>query len=100
MHTGIDIAAPKNARVAAAGSGVVVFSGPRGTLGHTVMVRHGGSSYTVYGHLARRAVMKGHRVRRGDTLGYVGSSGVSAGPHLHFEVRKGGRSLDPMRFLR
>jgi murein DD-endopeptidase MepM/ murein hydrolase activator NlpD len=98
-HVGLDIAAPAGVRVGAAAGGTVTFAGWRGGYGRLVIVDHGGGLTTRYAHLAGIEVATGTRVRAGATLGTVGSSGVSTGPHLHFEVRRQGVPVDPRPLL-
>lgn len=93
-HTGTDFAAGHGALVGAAAGGVVVSAGWRGGYGKAVLVDHGGET-TVYAHLSAMTVVKGQRVRRGDPVGRVGSTGQSTGAHLHFEVRVDGEPVDP-----
>lgn len=99
MHAGLDISAHRGAQVRSAGSGVVVFAGYRSGYGNTVVVDHGDAMKTLYAHMARVATRKGRRVREGDLLGHVGSTGRSTGPHLHFEVRFRGEAVNPMCYL-
>lgn len=99
MHSGLDISAASGTRVRSAGAGLVVFSGYRSGYGKTVVVDHGDGMKTLYGHMSRLAISKGRRVREGDVVGYVGSTGRSTGPHLHFEVRFRGEPVDPMCYL-
>jgi hypothetical protein len=97
MHRGIDLAASVGTPVRAAGDGVVISVGPRGTYGHYVRIRHDDSYETAYAHLSRYAgrLARGARVRQGEVIGYVGSSGRSTGPHLHYEILLGGTQVDP-----
>ena len=81
-------------------AGVVVFADWRGGYGRLIIVRHEGGIRTWYGHLSKIAVTPGQRVRAGQYLGNVGSTGLSTGPHLHFEVRdRYGKALNPRKFL-
>jgi murein DD-endopeptidase MepM/ murein hydrolase activator NlpD len=98
-HVGLDIAAPSGARVGAAAGGTVTFAGWRGAYGRLVIVDHGGGLTTRYAHLAGIEVRAGAQVATGAPLGTVGSSGVSTGPHLHFEVRRQGIPVDPRPLL-
>jgi murein DD-endopeptidase MepM/ murein hydrolase activator NlpD len=99
LHAGLDIAAPAGTRVSAAAAGTVTFAGWRGAYGRLVVVDHGDGVTTRYAHLAGIAVRAGDRVGAGAPIGTVGSSGVSTGPHLHFEVRHGGTAVDPRPLL-
>jgi len=98
-HDGVDISAPYGSVVVATGRGLVVFSGYEKYLGHTVRVDHGDGYTSVYAHLSKRLVEVGDTVNRGDELGRTGSSGRSSGPHLHYEIRLNGKSIDPEQFL-
>lgn len=97
-HTGTDFGAAHGTLVGAAGDGTVVSAGWRGGYGKTVLVDHG-SQTTLYAHLSDTTVVAGQRVRRGDPLGRVGSTGQSTGAHLHFEVRVDGVPVDPLTRL-
>ncbi len=87
FHSGLDIAAHKGAPVRATANGTVSFAGCRGNLGKAVFVNHGFGIKTRYGHLSKLRVKEGQKVKRGDVIGEVGSTGRSTGPHLHYEVR-------------
>ena len=100
VNDGIKISAPLGADVAAAGDGMVVYSGNEiGVLGGLVMVDHGGGWITAYGHLGTLAVKRGAKVKRGQTLGSVGETGLATSPQLHFEMRKDRKPVDPMTKL-
>ncbi len=99
FHTGVDIAAPAGAFIYPMASGTVVFSGWRGGYGRTVIVRHADGVESLYAHNARNLVRAGDLVDAQTPLGTVGDSGRSSGPHLHFEVRRDGRAVNPMRYL-
>ena len=99
LHTGLDIAAPTGRPITAAADGTVLVAGNRGGLGLAVDIAHGGGLVTRYAHQSRLAVRAGQRVTRGQVIGYVGSTGMSTGPHLHFEVRVGGAPQDPLPWL-
>ncbi len=95
MHTGTDIAAPSGTPIRAAASGLVVLAGWYGAYGNTVVLDHGGGMITFYGHASRLAVHTGQSVSRGQVVSYVGSTGLSTGPHVHFEVQRNGRPVSP-----
>lgn len=99
FHRGIDIGTGPDQPVLASADGVVVQAGPKGDLGRVVLLSHGFGYATRYGHLSRIVVRPGQRVRQGELLGYVGTSGRSTGYHLHYEVRRDGRPLDPLGYL-
>lgn len=98
-HPGIDIAAKENTPIIASAAGVVVTSGWDDTYGNIVVIDHGFGIYTLYGHNSRNLVKVGDRVARGQTIAFVGSSGKSSAPHLHFEVRKHGLPVNPQKYL-
>lgn len=98
FHTGIDLAAPQGTEVLAAADGVVAFAGRAGGYGITVVISHGGWS-TRYAHLFAALVLPGQAVGRGQAVGLVGSTGLSTGPHLHFEVKVGGLAVDPRLYF-
>lgn len=95
MHAGIDYAAPWGAPVYAATDGRVTFAGWHGGHGNYVRLDHGSSIGSGYGHMSRLAVSPGMTVRRGQVIGYVGSTGLSTGPHLHYELYRGRQTIDP-----
>lgn len=97
-HRGLDIAAPSGTPVRAAASGTIVAVGRRGGLGRVIRIRHSAALETLYAHLSRYGgdIEVGGRVRQDEVIGYVGSSGRTSGPHLHFEVHRNGRPLDPL----
>ncbi len=98
-HAGVDFAAPAGTPVFAAADGVVAAARMERGYGRTVRLRHAGGTETVYAHLSRitAGIAPGERVRQGDVIGQVGSSGMATGPHLHFEIRLAGRAADPAR---
>ncbi len=98
-HPGIDIAAPRNTPIRAAADGVIVASEFDDTYGYMVEIDHGYGLVTLYGHNARNLVNVGDRVSRGKTIAFVGSTGNSSAPHVHFEVRKNGVPVDPSKYL-
>jgi murein DD-endopeptidase MepM/ murein hydrolase activator NlpD len=97
-HKGTDFAAPMGTKVKVTADGIVAVVGKQGGYGNVVMVNHQGRYTTVYGHLSRFALglHKGQRVSQGDTIGYVGMTGLATGPHLHYEFRVNGRQQDPL----
>jgi murein DD-endopeptidase MepM/ murein hydrolase activator NlpD len=95
MHTGVDIAAPSGTPIHAAASGVVFSAGRRGGYGNCIVLIHGSSIATLYGHCSSLAVSAGQEVKKGQVIGYVGSTGLSTGPHLHFEKRINGNPVSP-----
>lgn len=99
FHRGIDIAAPHGTPIRAFRGGTVVFSGPRGGYGFAVDIEHENGVVTRYAHNAKNLVRVGTRVRAGDPIAKVGSTGHSTGPHIHFEVIRRGERIDPLKFL-
>ncbi len=99
MHNGVDYSGSAGTPVRAAADATVAVASDRGGYGNTVILDHGNALATLYAHLSRAAVTEGASVRRGAVIGYVGSSGLSTGPHLHFEVRAAGNPVDPRRYL-
>ena len=97
MHRGLDFAAPKGTPVFAAGDGVVEFSGWNGSYGKYIRIRHNGNYKTAYAHLMKTKKRKFQKVSQGEVIGFVGSTGRSTGPHLHYEVLFSGRQVNPMR---
>ena len=100
MHAGIDIACGHGARILAARSGVVTHTGRLGGYGNLVVIQHDNGYSTRYGHLSRINVRRGQRVRERQTIGRAGSTGVTTGPHLHFEVRLNSKAINPIRLIR
>jgi murein DD-endopeptidase MepM/ murein hydrolase activator NlpD len=99
VHTGMDFRAATGTPVRAAGDGVIVWAGARGGYGNCVIIDHGHSLATLYGHLSSIGVGVGRRVSAGQIIGRAGSTGYSTGPHLHFEVRNRGVPVDPLGYL-
>ena len=99
MHQGLDVAAPTGRPITAAKSGKVIVAGWSGGYGNLVVIDHGGGLSTAYAHQSRIAVKVGDPVTQGGLIGYVGSTGHSTGPHLHFEVRVNGVARDPLPYL-
>ena len=98
MHRGLDFAAPKGTPIFAAGDGVVEKAGWNGSYGRYVRIRHVGAYKTAYAHLSRihKRIKIGQRVSQGNIIGYLGSSGRSTGPHLHYEVILNNQQINPM----
>jgi murein DD-endopeptidase MepM/ murein hydrolase activator NlpD len=96
-HKGVDYAAPKGTPVKAAGDGRVIFRGRNGGYGNCVIIQHGGNITTLYAHLSKFAgsARKGSRVSQGQTIGYVGATGLATAPHLHYEYRLNGVHRNP-----
>lgn len=99
LHAGVDMSGPVGEPIYAAGDGTVQSAGWNGAYGNMIDLAHGQGIETRYGHMSRVAVKPGARVRKGDLIGYMGSTGRSTGSHLHFEVRIDGRAVNPMPFL-
>jgi murein DD-endopeptidase MepM/ murein hydrolase activator NlpD len=99
MHTGVDFAAPRGTPILAAGNGVVEKVGRNSGYGNMTIIRHTNGYETLYGHQSgfAKGLAPGARVRQGQVIGYVGSTGLSTGPHLHFEIRVNGKPVDPLR---
>jgi murein DD-endopeptidase MepM/ murein hydrolase activator NlpD len=100
FHSGIDISAVVGSSVIAPADGVVTFADFLGGYGRAIMLDHGHGITTRYGHLSSFAVTAGQYIHRGDTIGYVGLSGRSTGPHLHYEVRINDAPVNPYKYLR
>lgn len=96
MHSGLDFKASHGTPIYAVTDGRVAYAGRKGGYGNFVQINHGGGLATGYGHMSRFAVSYGSQVRRGQIIGYVGSTGLSTGPHLHYELYRGGRAINPM----
>ncbi len=99
MHRGVDFAAPRGTPVYAAGDGTIVFAGRKRGYGNFIRIRHNAQFGTGYAHLSRiaRGIRRGKRVRQGQVIGYVGSTGLATGPHLHYEVYRNGRAINPLK---
>lgn len=97
FHAGVDISAPRGTPVPAAAAGTVIFTGWYGGYGKLVILDHGSGISTLYGHLSAITVSVGQRVTRRQIIGRVGSTGYSTGPHLHYEIRRNGRPINPLR---
>lgn len=98
-HHGVDLAAPEHSPIRAIGAGQVIYADPYAGYGNVVVVRHHDGSTSHYGHCHLIKVKTGQRVKAGQIVGTVGSTGISTGPHLHFEIRIGGEPRDPELFL-
>lgn len=99
FHNGLDMGAPTGTPIVAAGDGVVEFAGWNSGYGNLVRIDHGKGLSTRYGHQSKLFVVAGQRVRAGQKIGLVGSTGMSTGPHLHFEVRENGVPVHPGKYL-
>ena len=97
-HRGVDFAAPTNTPVRSAADGEIDFVGKKGGYGNVIMVKHFGKYLTVYGHLNKfaKGIKRGSKVEHGQVIGYVGSTGLATGPHLHYEFRVNGKHVDPL----
>lgn len=100
FHEGVDFAGRADSDVVAVAAGVVVWSGPRWGLGNAVEVNHGNGYSTLYAHNEKNLVKVGETVKKGQVLAHLGSTGRSTGPHVHFEVRRNGKAVNPINFVR
>jgi murein DD-endopeptidase MepM/ murein hydrolase activator NlpD len=98
-HKGVDLAAPRGTPVYAPADGYVKMAARFGSYGNFIELEHGGEMETRYGHLSGFNVKEGERVHKGDVIGYVGTTGRSTGPHLHYEVRIAGQAVDPSPYM-
>lgn len=99
FHTGIDIPAPTGTSVVSIDSGTVIFSGTKGGYGKTIMIRHDDGKVSLYAHNSYLVGKVGDRVQKGQLISKVGSTGLSTGPHLHFEIRINGSHVNPTKYL-
>jgi len=100
MHKGLDFSAPQGTPIYATGNGVIEVAGySEGGYGNHVMINHGYGYETLYGHMVRIKVRAGQKVKRGEVVGWVGSTGKSTGPHCHYEVHINGNAVDPVYFF-
>lgn len=100
MHAGIDFTAPQGTPIYATADGMVITGGNTGNgYGNHVVINHGYGYETLYGHMVRVKARAGQQVKRGEIIGWVGSTGKSTGPHCHYEVHKGGNKIDPVYFF-
>ncbi len=100
FHNGIDIAAPAGTPVVSCKSGTVAFTGTNERYGNYIILQHGNNTQSLYAHLQKILIEKDAAVQRGGQIGIVGSTGMSTGPHLHFEIRVGGKAKDPSSLVR
>lgn len=98
-HDGVDLAAPNGAQVRAVAEGTVVFADPYKGYGNLVVIKHNDSLTSHYGHLQRILVSPGQKIKPGAVIGLVGETGITTGPHLHFELRFDGHAQDPEKFI-
>jgi murein DD-endopeptidase MepM/ murein hydrolase activator NlpD len=98
-HKGLDIATPNGTQVRAAGDGTVEFAGPDDVFGLMIIINHGSGITTLYGHNSKLAVARGDEALKGQVIAYSGTSGKSSAPHLHFEISRYGRQVNPLTFL-
>ncbi len=98
-HNGIDLAAPAGTPIHATADGIVKYAGYQSKLGNTVIIDHGYGILTYYGHMSKIRVTKGQKISRHEVVGFIGSSGYSTGPHLHYEVKIGRRSVNPYKYI-
>ena len=99
MHKGMDFTAPIGTEIYATGDGIVEKVGWVGGYGRTIMINHGFGYKTRYAHCSKYNCRKGQKVKRGDLIGFVGNTGQSSGPHLHYEVFKNNRQINPVNFF-
>lgn len=99
MHEGLDIAAPFGSPIMATADGIVSFVGPLGSFGNVVFINHGHGLTTFYAHNSSARVKEGQQVKRGQIIAYVGTSGRSTGPHVHYEVQVNGATVNPLKYL-
>ncbi len=98
-HYGVDLAAPYGSQVRAVKDGVVIYSDPHGSYGNLVVIKHSNGMTTHYGHCRTLIVKPGQIIKSGQIIATVGSTGISTGPHLHFEIRVNGVAKDPQNYL-
>ena len=99
MHRGVDVSAKRGTPIMAAGDGRITFAGRNGSFGRFIEIKHYNNFSTRYAHLYKfsKGIKKGKIVKQGDIIGYVGTSGRSTGPHLHYEVKHKNRTINPMK---
>jgi len=98
FHKGMDFTSPSGTFIFATGNGTVVRAQRSASYGNVVYIDHGYGYKTIYAHMSKIKTRKGRKVKRGDLIGYVGNTGLSAAPHLHYEVHKNGKPLNPINF--
>lgn len=99
FHKGVDLAFPMGSPIKSAADGTVIFSGEKGGYGKAIIVKHADGYTTLYAHNSDNLVQVGDRVTRGQVIGTTGHSGYSTGPHLHFELQRSGRAVDPEKYV-
>ncbi|MFU0799959.1 MAG: M23 family metallopeptidase [Xylanivirga thermophila] len=99
FHAGLDVAAPRGTPIKSAASGTVIMADRNSGYGNMIMIDHGNGLSTVYGHASKLLVKEGDKIKKGDIIAEVGSTGRSTGPHLHFEVRLNGEPIDPVNYI-
>ena len=99
FHPGVDLAGAEKTPIVAPAKGTVAFVGKDGPLGMSVRIRHDSVYESTYGHLSKATVKKGQQVERGDVIGYMGNSGRSTGCHLHYEIAKNGKNVNPFKYM-
>ena len=99
MHEGLDFAAPKGTKIYATGDGVVEKVEYGSGFGNFVMINHGYGYETIYGHMSKQLVRVGQKIKRGSVIGLVGSTGLSTAPHVHYEVVKNGKKINPVNYF-
>ena len=99
MHNGLDFAAATGTPIYATGDGTVKMAGMNAGYGNVVILKHSKGFETLYAHMSRIKARNGQKVKRGDLIGYVGTTGLSTGPHLHYEIHKDGKPVDPLMYF-
>jgi len=99
MHEGLDIAAPHGTPILATADGIVSFAGPLSAYGNVVFINHGHGFATFYSHNSRNAVREGQQVKRGETIAYIGTTGRTTGPHVHYEIQINGSAVNPLKYI-
>jgi len=99
VHKGIDIAAVNGQAIFATGDGIITFAGPKGSMGKMIVIDHGHGMATRYGHLKTLSMKQGDNLKRGEVIGFIGTSGRTTGPHLHYEVLVNGIPVKPRTYI-